>query len=480
MFFNSLHFAAFFPLVALVYFTLPYAWRWGWLLAASYYFYMAWKPGYAALLLLTTITVYVFAFGTGPNARPWTRRLCLISSFLVNFGLLFFFKYFNFFSGVTGSLLGIASPPHLDCLMPLGISFYTFQAISYTIEVYRGTHPPEKHFGRFALYVAFFPTVLSGPIERSDSLLPQFSERHDFAYDRVTNGLKMMAWGLFQKVVIADCLAQLVNTVYIQPEKFPGPALIVASVFFTFQLYCDFSGYSDIAIGAAQVLGFRVRANFRQPYLAHSLAEFWRSWHISLSTWLRDYLYIPLGGNRTTLSRWCVNIVIVFFLCGLWHGANWTFMVWGLLHAGYLIVGRLSTSWRNRLLGSPDQTWRRVVQIAFTFSLVSFAWIFFRAESLHQARYIIGHMFSGWGYFAKADFWCNPNAVLHINLLDWTLSWTFIVLIMLINMLQRRGIGQAWINAQPGWVRWILYSALIWSIFLFGNLKQTEFYYLQF
>ncbi len=481
MLFNSLHFAAFFPVVAAVYFALPFRWRWAWLLAASYYFYMAWEPGYALLLAGVTLTAYLGGRFMGASPDPRWRRACFWGALGLSLGLLFFFKYYGFFSNTFRPLLGPFALPELRFLLPVGISFYTFQALSYSIEVYLGRQAPERHLGRFALYIAFFPTVLSGPIERPGSLLPQLECTAVFEYVRVTDGLKRMAWGLFQKVVIADRLAQLVDQVYGQPEHYPGPALCLATVFFAFQLFCDFSGYSDIAIGAAQVLGIRVRENFRQPYLAVSVADFWRRWHISLSFWLRDYLYLPLGGNRVPVPRWCANILIVFFLCGLWHGANWTFVVWGLLHAAYLMGGRLSTGLRLRLRGGREPGLPgRLAGIGLTFLLVSFAWIFFRADSLSAAGYIATHLVTGWGSVFDAGLWGDPRSSFGLWPRDWFLSFVFIVLILVVQVLREKGLSQAWLNARPLPFRWAVYSALLWGIFLFGALRQTEFLYFQF
>lgn len=479
MLFNSLHFAAFFPVVAAAYFGLPHRWRWALLLATSYYFYAVWEPGYLILLWVSTVTVYATGLLMGRTAAREERRPYLLLSLGINLGLLFLFKYYNFFSDVLRPLLGAWALPHSGFLLPIGISFYTFQALSYTIEVYRGNQAAERHLGRFALYVAFFPTVLSGPIERPGRLLPQFLERHDFAYERVTNGLKLMTWGLFQKVVIADRLAEVVNNVYGEPTQFPGPALAVATLFFAFQLYCDFSGYSDMAIGAAQVLGITVMDNFRRPYFATSIADFWRRWHISLSSWLRDYLYIPLGGNQVALPRWCANILVVFLLCGLWHGANWTFVLWGLLHACYVIAGRVSGAWRQPILGGWPKV-RQAIHMVVTFALVCFAWIFFRAQTVGDALYIVGHLPTGWAQALDPNLFGDTRTTFGVWARDWWLSIALIGLVIGVQVLQSRGNLRERIARQPWWIRWSLYSAALWGIFLFGALRQTEFYYFQF
>ena len=321
MLFNSFEYFLFFPIVAMLYFGVPQRLRWVLLLAASYFFYMCWKPGYLLLIVASTLVDYWAGLGIGRATSVSGKRGYLAVSLTANLGLLFFFKYYNFFSDslrefsrLWGGTLDI---PHSDFLLPVGISFYTFQTLSYTIEVYRGNKEPERHLGIFALYVAFFPQLVAGPIERAQRLLPQFREKHEFVYDRVVSGLKLIAWGLFKKVVIADRLAGVVDVVYGNVDAHSGPAFVVATVAFAFQIFCDFSGYTDIAIGSARVMGFELMTNFRRPYFAASIPDFWRRWHISLSTWFRDYVYVPLGGSRVSRSRWYGNLFIVFLVSGL-------------------------------------------------------------------------------------------------------------------------------------------------------------------
>lgn len=315
-----------------------------------------------------------------------------------NLGLLFFFKYFNFLSINLNKMFSsfaipIASPV-LDILLPVGISFYTFQTLSYTIDVYNRKIPAEKHFGYFALYVSFFPQLVAGPIERPQNLLPQLKIKHEFDYERVTYGLKLMAWGLFKKMVIADTLAIYVNKVYNNLPEYQGFVLVIATVFFTLQIYCDFSGYSDIAIGAARMLGIDLMKNFNAPYLATSIKDFWSRWHISLSTWFRDYVYIPLGGNRVDFSRQIFNLLVTFLLSGLWHGANWTFVVWGALHGFLLILETLYDRYVGKKLFEENK-FVIVAKTVATFSVVAFAWIFFRANNIDDAFYVLVHMFDG-------------------------------------------------------------------------------------
>ncbi|MEL7195206.1 MAG: MBOAT family O-acyltransferase [Bacteroidota bacterium] len=393
MLFNSLDFLIFFPVIVGLYFALSPKYRWVLLLGASYYFYMCWKAEYIILIVFSTLVDY---FAAGQMARiqeKKKRRPFLYLSLLSNLGLLFFFKYWNFFSGETRALLDswniMVDVPTFQLLLPVGISFYTFQTLSYTIDVYNGKLEPEKNLGRFALYVSFFPQLVAGPIERATHLLPQLRKTFDFDYQRVVSGLQQMLWGFFKKVVIADRLAVYVNEIYASPGDENGLALLLATYFFAFQIYCDFSGYSDIAIGAARVMGYDLMENFRTPYLSRSIREFWSRWHISLSTWFRDYLYIPLGGNRVPQVRWFLNLFIVFVVSGFWHGANWTFLIWGALHGSYLVAEIL---WKRlpfaQFKGIPTRL-KNILSIGITFHLTLLAWVFFRANSLGDAITVI-------------------------------------------------------------------------------------------
>ncbi|MBU0755092.1 MAG: MBOAT family protein, partial [Planctomycetes bacterium] len=405
MLFNSVHFLIFFPLAVAAYYLLPFRHRCKFLLAASYYFYMCWKPAYILLIIVSTLVDYVAAHAMDRHNERNGRRKWLIVSLIANLGLLFSFKYYNFFAATWNDLfpsLGTgAHLPALDVLLPVGISFYTFQTLSYTIEVYRGTQKPEKRLMIFALYVAFFPQLVAGPIERPGNLLSQFDRKNVFQYDRVLSGLRQMLWGFFKKMVIADNLAVIVNQVYGAPADYAGPALTLATVFFAFQIFCDFSGYSDIAIGASRVLGYDLMTNFRRPYFAKSIQDFWARWHISLSTWFRDYLYISLGGNRVSKGRWYFNLAVVFLVSGLWHGANWTFVVWGALHGTYLITAILTQKMRARTaaLVRIERTpfLHKLFNTGWCFVLVCFSWIFFRADSMGDAWRVVTHLGSGWG-----------------------------------------------------------------------------------
>ena len=331
MFFNSLEFAVFFPIVVGLYLLTPERFRWTLLLAASYYFYAAWKAEYLILILVSTLIDYTVALRMEKASNPAKRRSWLIVSLCSNLGILFSFKYFNFFNDSVRTVFDqfniFYDVPAFEVLLPVGISFYTFQTLSYTIDVYRGQRPAERHIGIFALYVAFFPQLVAGPIERSTRLLPQFFKKVELTYERTVDGLRLMLWGFFKKLVIADRVGAYVDVVYASPDDHSGMTVLIATYFFAFQIFCDFSGYSDIAIGSARILGYDLMDNFRRPYFSKSISEFWRRWHISLSTWFRDYVYIPLGGNRVVKWRWYYNLMVVFVVSGLWHGANWTFVV---------------------------------------------------------------------------------------------------------------------------------------------------------
>ena len=425
MLFNSGQFLIFFPVVIVLYFLFPHRLRWVFLLAASYFFYMCWRWEYVFLILGSTVADYFIAkeihrrrqarSASGDPEQPGDKsgRGLLWLSILINLGVLFSFKYLNFFTASAAGLADLAglgfSPPVLEVLLPVGISFYTFQTMSYTIDVYNGKVEPEKHFGIFALFVSFWPQLVAGPIERSGRLLPQFRKEMHFDAQRVIWGMNRMAYGFFKKVVVADRLAIYVNEVYDKPEEFGTITLVLATVFFAFQIYCDFSGYTDIAIGVAAIMGFRLMENFDRPYLSRSIGEFWRRWHISLSTWFRDYVYIPLGGNRVLVWRWYYNLFLTFVVSGLWHGADWTFVVWGGLHGLYMVWERVSEPLRHRLyrgmgLGKVAGL-VRLGQLLATFFLVTVAWVFFRAEGMAEALAV----FRG---IARLDLGLNPSLLM--------------------------------------------------------------------
>jgi D-alanyl-lipoteichoic acid acyltransferase DltB (MBOAT superfamily) len=486
MLFNSFHFLLFFIAVTTAYFALPQKFRWAWLLAASCYFYMAFVPVYILILGFTIIIDY-FAGIWIENAEGKKRKSLLILSLVSNIAVLAVFKYYNFLNGNLSYVLngfGYQNHvPELSILLPIGLSFHTFQAMSYTIEVYRGHQPAERHFGIYALYVMFYPQLVAGPIERPQNLLHQFYEKHEFNYENVTSGLKLMMWGLFKKVVIADRLAIVVDQVFKNPREFDGPALLIATIFFTFQIYCDFSGYSDMAIGAARVMGFDLMKNFRRPYFSRSINEFWTRWHISLSTWFKDYLYIPLGGNRVSVPRWYFNLLAVFLMSGLWHGANWTFILWGALHGFYLIFGLMTKNLREKLwqfLKIPD-AFQKLLKTLATFSLVAYAWIFFRARTVDDAFYISQNLFKGTGDFLlKALSGEVPQLNINFQKSDWLLAFAAIIVMETVHYFQRNRSIDALLKTKPIAVRWAVYYAVILVILTFGKFASREFIYFQF
>lgn len=480
MLFNSFHFLVYFPIVAAVYFLLPHRVRWGWLLAASYYFYMCWKPAYVAVIWLLTLVDYIAGRAIGAAPTLARRRLYLGISLASNLGLLFFFKYFNFVNetlrAVTGNFDILYGIPNLDVILPLGISFHTFQALNYTIDVYRGEREPERHLGRFALFIAFFPQLVAGPIERAGHLLPQFLVEHRFDASLAASGLRLMLWGFFKKLVIADRLAVFVNAVYDDPSSQSGLRLVVATYAFAYQIYCDFSGYSDIAVGAARVLGFDLTRNFERPYFAQSIGMFWRRWHISLSTWFRDYVFIPIGGSRVGSWRLAFNLMLVFLVSGLWHGANWTYVAWGGLHGAFMVAGIATVAVRGRCweaLGRAGRWIRPFVARVVTFHLVAFAWIAFRAASLSDIGTIVARM------WAWADS-SQPLAVPGFDGLELAAAIAFVVVLEAVQLVQERGRISAALGRLPSVARLALYAAVALVILLFGRFEERAFIYFQF
>ncbi len=488
MLFNSLEFLLFFPIVTAVYFFLPQRFRAWFLLFASCVFYMSFVPAYI-LILAFTIFVDYFAGMLIEGAEGRQRKYFLVASVFANVGVLALFKYYNFLDWNLDWLLqrfGRHTPlPFLAIALPIGLSFHTFQAMSYTIEVYRRKQRAERNLHIYALYVMFYPQLVAGPIERPQNLLHQFYEHHEFRYSRVTGGLKLMAWGFFKKVVIADRLARMVSRVYDDPWSYQGLPLILATFYFAIQIYCDFSGYSDIAIGAAEVMGFRLMRNFNRPYFARSIADFWGGWHISLSTWFRDYLYICLGGNRVSIPRWYLNLFIVFLVSGLWHGANWTFVAWGALHGFYMLFGLATGDLRRRWVDSWRLLrWPRLYhffQRLVIFALVTFAWIFFRARNGVEAVYIVGHLFSGVGRkLIGHEQLIDSSVLLGEDRASVAIALGFITLLGIIEAAQGKRSIRGEIAQLPAWSRWGIYYALLFTILWFGVFNKTQFIYFQF
>lgn len=479
MLFNSIEFALFFPLVCCLYFTAPLRLRVPLLLVASCVFYMAFIPAYILILALTVGVDYVAGIYI-ERTQGAKRGAWLIGSIVSTCAILFVFKYFNFFVGTFTSgaqLLGWNIPDaHWKIILPIGLSFHTFQSLSYVIEVYRGRQKAEYNLATYATYVMFFPQLVAGPIERPQNLLHQFREIHPFDYDRVTSGLKRMAWGFFKKLVVADRLALYVNDVYGSPQSHNGLQLTLGTIFFAYQIYCDFSGYSDIAIGTARILGFRLMENFNTPYHSLSVSEFWRRWHISLSSWFKDYVYVPLGGSRVTKSRWALNILVTFGLSGLWHGAKWTYVIWGLLNGFYLIIGQSTKAVRDRFFGlfglSETTRPRQAIMLVSTFSITCAAWVFFRARNLADVRYIFSHCFANW------DFSAVKTQQFHLK--HFPAALAAILLLEVIQLTRPRFSIPAFVSRMPGALRWATYAAFIFLVLLLGVFRSSEFIYFQF
>ncbi len=491
MLFNSFEYLIFFPVVTLLYFALPHQGRWGLLLVSSCLFYMVFKPEYI-LILIGTIIIDYYAGIYIAVASGQRRKFLLMISLVANISILAIFKYFNFLSQNLTSLAHVLGSgttfPILDIILPIGLSFHTFQAMSYTIEVYRGHQQPEKHFGIYALYVLFYPQLVAGPIERPQNLLHQFHEKHSFDYERVVSGMQLMAWGMFKKVVIADRLSILVDNTYGQPEKFHGVVLLLATFAFAYQIYCDFSGYSDIAIGAAQVMGINLMKNFDSPYCARSISEFWRRWHISLSTWFKDYFYISLGGSKVSVLRWQTNLFLTFLLSGLWHGANWTYIIWGGLNGLYLIVSiqteQVRKKIKDRLRISPNGIVEASIQTVCVFLLISFTWIFFRANSLIDAQTIITKI-SHAPYeipYIISGVWGTQSLGLNIGIskLDLLIACGVVCLLEIVQFYQRRAGVRKRIRNLPFLYRWVIYFACITALIALGKFQKASFIYFQF
>ncbi|QRR03467.1 MBOAT family O-acyltransferase [Dyadobacter sandarakinus] len=408
MLFNSIQFVIFFIVVTLAYFSLSWRGRWILLLLTSCYFYMVFKPVFILILFGTIVIDYYAGIWIEQSQGRNQRKMLLVLSLISNIGILAFFKYYDFLQDSVNTLLqGAHLRPYVPpltglipgniaewmvtgegrVLLPIGLSFHTFQAMSYTIEVYRGNQQAERHFGIYALYVMFYPQLVAGPIERPQNMLWQYHAYFKYDFEQVKQGLMQMAFGMFKKIVIADRLAEVVDYAYADVAGNNGLSLLVATVFFAFQIYCDFSGYSDIAIGAARVMGFTLMDNFRSPYASSSVSEFWGRWHISLSSWFKDYLYIPLGGNRKGEFRKYVNQFIVFLVSGLWHGASWNYVIWGGLHGTYQVTASLRDKWLKKAgVEIPQNAFTKALNIFFTFVLVTIAWVFFRNKEAPVMR----------------------------------------------------------------------------------------------
>lgn len=476
MVFNSLEFLLFFPIVTVLYFLLSHTYRWPLLLTASAFFYGYFKWEYL-LILVFTIFVDFFAGLWIEKTQGKAKKWALIASILANVGVLAYFKYADFIlDNINAVVFKLGHEPFnlLEILLPIGLSFHTFQAMSYTFEVYKGTLPAERNLGRYALYVMFYPQLVAGPIERPQNVIPQFFIRHKFDFQRAKSGLRLMLWGMFKKVVIADRLAVFVDLVYDNPQAYSGTPLVMATIFFAIQIFCDFSGYSDIALGAARVMGFKLMKNFDRPYFSKSISEFWRRWHISLSTWFRDYLYIPLGGNRKGPFRRYLNLILVFMISGLWHGASWNFVIWGTLHGVYLVVGQWSKGFQDALYGLiPQGFLRDLAQNLSVLFLVGISWVFFRAEGLDNALYILKN---AWNQSSHT----LAESIQLMGQKEFIVGMAAIFLMESVHWLQRGKDLGVWAENLPKWKQWAAYYLLFIGVIFFGVYNNTQFIYFQF
>lgn len=484
MLFNSNAFYVFLPIVFTVYWLIPAKYRWGVLFISSYYFYMSWNVKYVILILTTTLVSFGTALLMERTESKGKKKLCMVTALLISFGILFFFKYFNFLSkSITDLLQKIAIPVHeitLDLMLPVGISFYTFQTLSYVIDVYRGEVKACRHLGKYATFIAFFPQLVAGPIERTRNLLPQIEGEHTFHTEKGIHGAKMIAWGFFKKIAIADTIAIYVDTVYNAVESFTGFPLLLATILFTFQIYCDFSGYSDIAIGTAELLDINLMTNFKSPYFSASIREFWSRWHISLSTWFRDYVYIPLGGNRRGVWRTRWNLLVTFLVSGLWHGANWTYVLWGGIHG----LGQILEREWNRIF-PPKEGKKSWLRIGLTFLFVFLTWIFFRANTIADAGYVLTHLLDGITnpvtYLSDGYHAFQLAGMVQASGMKTLVAGVLCILILLIHdyLDQTKSVWER-IGSLKKPFRYAIYFILLFIILYSRQLGEYEFVYFQF
>lgn len=454
MLFNSLSFMIFFPVVTLVYYLLPFRWRWCWLLAASCFFYMWFKPVYILILLVTILIDYTAGLMIHRyRLQPRKRKGWLVASIVSTLSVLFIFKYQGLFY-------------ETNILLPIGLSFHTFQSLSYVIEVYRGNQRPERHFGFYSLYVMFYPQLVTGPIERPQNLLRQLHIPQPFQMQNLARGVMLILFGLFAKMVVADNLAVYVDQIYAQPDQYGSAAIALGLFFYSFQIYCDFFGYSTIALGCAKAMGYDLMDNFRAPYLSASVGEFWHRWHISLSTWFRDYVYIPMGGSRVKVSRWMFNIMVVFLLSGLWHGADWTFVVWGGMHGLLLLVEGLPYKLRHRRPRATSSLHLRLLRTAAVFVVVTLLWTIFRAEGFWQVKQLVKAFVHNTGLHSMPDIQWVPIL--------------FLVVFIIVDILLRNTRFDRWCIRQHPVVRWAVCFILAFCTVAFASVETFPFIYFQF
>lgn len=491
MLFNSLAFGIFLPVVFIIYWAIPHKYRWIMLLAASWYFYMCWNPRYVLLILFTSLVTWAAARLAGETSDKKKKKFYLVLALIICLGLLSFFKYFNFVSNSVTDILKAFTiqlhPVTLKLVLPAGISFYTFQSLGYAIDVYRGKVKPEKNFFKYALFISFFPQIMAGPIGRADQLMPQLFEERQFDRKKASEGLRQMLWGYFKKMIIADTLVTYVDAVFNNAKGNFGLTLIAATVMFTFEIYCDFSGYSDIAIGTAKLMNIDLMTNFNSPYFARSVREFWSRWHISLSTWFRDYVYIPLGGNRCSEKRNALNVMITFLLSGLWHGASWTYVIWGGLHGIYQVTENFCHKHlaKKEYRSMKEKDIKRSVPWSIahgilTFILVSFAWSFFRANTVSDALYIASHMHRGLAHISNSYVMMLTSMGLDTEKLLWVAG--YIVVLMAVDFVALRHNIYEEFGKWKLPVRWVIYVCLTVFIIVMKlhNGTNQQFIYFQF
>ena len=479
MLFNSFAFVIFLPVVFVLYWIIKNRYRWVIILVASYLFYMFSVPWYGLIIFGMTFISYFAAIGIEKTDSRKKQKFLLVTTVLTCFGVLFLFKYYGFISGLFSDLLALMNISldfvTLNLVLPVGISIYTFQVISYIVDVWRGDTKAEKHFGRYAAYISFFPQLVAGPIERSRDFLPQLYDEHIFCYEQAIEGAKQMLWGYFKKLVIADTLSPLVKNVFDDPFRYKGFSLLLAALFFTIQIYCDFSGYSDIAIGTAKLFGFRLTTNFKCPYFSTSIKEFWSRWHITLSKWFRDYVYIPLGGNRVGRIKHSLNLMITFLASGLWHGANWTFVMWGGMHGLAQVI-------ETNVFGNKRRRYGRKIKllnVLLVFTFCMFAWVFFVSNSLEDAFYVITHSFVGIG---------DPIAYIfdgfdNIGFDQYTQIVFFLsmLILFLYDYIDRNGSFNLWISRKSRCLEWAFYIIIgLLIVFISNKGVAAEFIYFQF
>lgn len=494
MVFNSIDFLCFFPIVTLIYFIIPKRFRYIWLLLSSYYFYMCWNAKYAVLIAISTVVTYLVALLVEKQQQKKKAKLYMVFGFVINLGILFFFKYFNFTLANLNKILSIMHIRSVNnpfsLLLPVGISFYTFQALGYMIDVYRGECKAERNLLKYALFVSFFPQLVAGPIERSKNLLGQIeksTKEYRFSLERLSSGFAMMVFGMFMKMVIADRVSLFVDRIFLNTIFIGSIEAIAGAVGFAIQIYCDFGGYSAIAIGAARIMGFDLMENFNTPYLSASIAEFWRRWHISLSTWFKDYVYIPLGGSRCSKLKKYRNLMITFLVSGLWHGASWTYVIWGAIHGIYQVVSDICKPLKERLVKAlkirTEVFSFKFFKIATTFILTDFAWIFFRAGSIGEAFGYIKALFTRW----------NPWVIFDESIFSYGLDrremgilLAAVLILIIVDFIRNKtgkNIGE-WLWSQNLLFRWAIYIVLVAAVLVYGeygiDFNSAQFIYFAF